>query len=200
MKVIGVIGGIGTGKSTISNILKAEGGYIISSDEVSHRILEPDGAAYDEVLSEFGTIERAELAAIVFADRAALERLNRITHKHIAKAIKDEMEAVLATDESEFIVLEVPLPVKEGFLDMADVVWAVTADEPTRIKRLCEQRGFAEADARARIANQPPESVYAALADAVIDNSAEFSPDSVGAGDESCSLRQQVLELLRELD
>lgn len=172
VRVIGVTGGIGTGKSTVCKMLETEGGYVVSADEISHKILEPGGVAYDEVFDTFGTVDRVELAKVVFADEGALKKLNKITHKHIAAEILSEISTVKAREDGryKFIVLEVPLPVKEGFLEVADYVVAVGADEEIRVRRLCQQRGFDEESARARIANQPMPDVYAAIADVVIDN------------------------------
>lgn len=179
MKVIGVTGGIGTGKSTVCKMLETEGGYVVSADEISHKILEPGGAAHDEVFDTFGTVDRAELAKIVFADEDSLEKLNKITHKHIAAEILSEISTAKAREDVgyKFIVLEVPLPVREGFLDIADYVIAVEADEEIRVRRLCRQRGFDEVSARARIANQPIPDVYAAIANVVIDNSEDGLSD-----------------------
>lgn len=184
MVEIALTGGIGAGKSTVSAALAERGAVLIDADEISREVQRPGTAVFeamvqrwgDGVVAADGTLDRAAVAAVAFADEAELAALNAIVHPAIGAEMADRRRAASASG-AEVVVLDVPLLVRpDGSLvpeiadDVAGVV-VVDADEETAISRLVEQRRLSEADARARIARQASREDRLAAADFVIDNS-----------------------------
>jgi dephospho-CoA kinase len=178
MFLVGLTGGIGSGKSTVAAGLAARGAAVVDADAVSREVMEPGGAAYGPVVERFGPgilgpdgrIDRPAVAALVFNDKEALAALNGITHPIIGRVMAERMEAAAAT--ARVVVLDIPLlniATKDRFTFSAIVV--VDTPEDTAVDRLVGQRAFSEADARARIAAQISREERKALADVVIDNS-----------------------------
>lgn len=186
MVEVALTGGIGAGKSTVSAALAQRGAVLIDADEIGREVQRPGGAVFeamvqrwgDAVVDADGGLDRAAVAAIAFGDETELAALNAIVHP----AIGAEMTARRrAASGAEVVVLDVPLLVRpDGSLvpeiaaGVAGVV-VVDADEETAIRRLVEQRGFVEADARARMARQASREDRLAAADFVIDNSGSWS-------------------------
>ena len=180
MLLVGLTGGIGSGKSTVAAGLAARGAGVIDADEISRRILEPDGEAYGAVVDRFGPgivgaggrIDRPGLAAVVFGDAAALADLNGLTHPVIGKVMAERMAEAAATHE--IVVLDIPLlsiATKDRFQFGAIVV--VDTPEDVAVARLVDQRGFTEDDARARVAAQISREERRALADLVLVNAGD---------------------------
>lgn len=180
MKILGVTGGTGTGKSSVCMILKEEGGKIIDADKITRKLQKKGGAAYDEIVEFFtqdillddGEIDRKKLGAIVFSDGEKLRKLNKIVHKHVAREIKRRVEKYSMDDSGKyrFLVLDVPIPIEEGFFDTVDYVWAVVANDDIRISRLMERMEITEEEATRRIASQMSNREYEELADCTIVN------------------------------
>jgi dephospho-CoA kinase len=167
--VVGLTGGIGSGKSTVSSMLAARGATVIDADAVHRENMAPGGRVHDAVLARFGTVDRPALASIVFADPDALADLNALTHPAVGEVIAERL-AVLA-DTDGVVVLDVPLLVESPTLGhTVTKVIVVDAPEDVAVERLVEQRGMDEADARARIAAQATRADRLARADFVIDN------------------------------
>jgi len=177
MLLVGLTGGIGSGKSTVATGLAGRGAAVIDADAISREIVEPAGPAYQPVVDRFGpgivrddgTLDRAALAALVFGDRAALNDLNGITHPVIGRVMAERMQELAAQDR--IVILDIPLlniATKDRFQFGAIVV--VDAPEEVAIERLVGQRGFTEADARARVAAQLSRDERRHLADLVVDN------------------------------
>ena len=181
MLVVGLTGGIGSGKSTVSRLLSARGAVIVDADVVARRVVEPGGPAYQGVVDRFGpgilasdgTIDRPALAAIVFADPAARADLEAITHPAVGVLINEQLAAEAGTDH--VVVLDVPLLVESGRTGTPVIV--VDCPPETAIRRLVEQRAMDEADARRRVAAQVSREERLAHADLVIDNSG--SPEAL---------------------
>ena len=188
-KVIGLTGGIGSGKSTVAALLKERGVEIIDADQISRLLVSTKGPLIDElasalgngILDEDGNFDRKKTANLVFKDSDALVKLNTILHKHISTEIKRNIETLNQEPNQKpnqkqkeegirIIALDVPLPVKVGFLDLCNEVWVVTADEDVRIDRLMETRGYSRKECLQRMENQPSGQEYLALAEVVIDN------------------------------
>jgi dephospho-CoA kinase len=159
MKRIVIAGGIGAGKSAISERLRTLGYTVVDADDVAHEVTAKDSPALaalvdafgSAVLANDGTLDRAFLAEIVFNDRSALRRLNRITHGHIGVEIVRQLDE--ATGDAVFAAVPLFRPEhREAFT--IDEVWAVQVDPETAVRRLVEGRGFKEEDARARLASQ----------------------------------------------
>lgn len=182
MRVIGVTGGIGSGKSTVSSILGQLGARVLDADRISKQVTARDGAAYRELVDSFGTqilgdeleLDRRKLASIVFDDRIKLEKLNNITHKHILDTMGREVEKYRRQQGIPAVVLDVPIPVKHGFLDVCDEIWVVTAPLETRIARIMERSGMNREEAMGRIQSQLSEEEYLRLGHHIIQNEGDL--------------------------
>lgn len=180
---IGLTGGIGSGKSTVSALLAERGAVIVDADQIAREVVEPGTpglaavveAFGDGVLTADGALDRPAIAAIVFADDEARRTLNGIVHP-LVRARAAELAAGLPEDA--VVVNDVPLLVEAGQAHVYDLVLVVVADVETRVGRLV-QRGLAEPDARARIAAQATDEQRRAVADVVLDNNG--SPEELAA-------------------
>lgn len=179
MRIIGITGPIGSGKSTVTGILSAEfGAKTINADEISRLVVKKGQPAYKEIIDCFGTgildeaggLDRKKLSDIVFRDSGKLELLNGITHKYIVDKIFEEINKVGEDGEAGLIVLECIIPVEHGFMDAVDEIWIVTADMDTRIKRIMIRSGLSHEEATDRINSQKSEEEYLKIADRVIYN------------------------------
>lgn len=180
--IIGVTGGIGSGKSTVSSILKDFGAFIIDADVISRQVVMPGEKALIELTEEFGSdilddwgqLNRKMLADIVFNDKKKLLVLNDIVHKYVAKRIKDDVEEQLKIN-TKIIVIDAPIPIKNGFLDLCDEVWTVAASMEIRIKRIMQRNGMTYDEAVSRIESQIREDEYLKIADTVIYNNGDIT-------------------------
>ncbi len=173
---IGVTGGIGSGKSTVSQRLQDLGAVIIDADKVAREIVKPGqpalkelDAAFAGVLNEDGTLNRAELARQAFATPEATEKLNSITHPRI----RERTNALFAQAEQageDVVVYDMPLLIENGETSRVDHVLVVDAPDEVRVRRLVESRGLDESDAKARIKAQIDRDSRLAAADTVMDN------------------------------
>ncbi|HOJ09972.1 MAG TPA: dephospho-CoA kinase [Clostridiales bacterium] len=178
MKVIGVTGGIGSGKSTVTRILSDLGAEIIDADKIAREITAKGEPALQElvdyfgpgILNDNGELRRTKLAEIVFVDKEKLDILNSITHKYVVKRLISHLEKLRYENKTSFTVLDVPIPVKHGFLDIVNEVWVVTADKETRIKRVMERNKISYEEAVNRIQSQKSDEEYLRLANEVIIN------------------------------
>jgi dephospho-CoA kinase len=176
MDLIGLTGGIGSGKSTVSTFLRELGARVLDADEGARAVVEPGTSGFEAVAREFGPevvrdgrLDRQRLADIVFNDRPALERLNAIVHP----LVRDWMAAQLAeaaAGGAEIVVQDVPLLFESGYVPMFHSTILVYVPAALQLERLVA-RGMPEADARARIANQLPIDEKRSRATYVIDNS-----------------------------
>ncbi|NCA98784.1 MAG: dephospho-CoA kinase [Clostridia bacterium] len=181
MFIIGITGGIGCGKTTVANLCRQAGLAVIDADEISRQATAPEGLAIEPIVAAFGRsvldakggLDRAKMARQVFADRKALDQLSQIVHREVIAEMQRQIEK-LKDKKVKAAVLDVPIPVKQGFLDSVNQVWVVWAQEDVRISRLLG-RGMAEDDARRRIAMQMTRDEYQAIADHLIDNSGDFA-------------------------
>lgn len=177
MPTIAVTGGIGAGKSTVSRMLAGLGAVVIDSDQLSREVVAPGTEGLAAVVDEFGeamllgdgSLNRAALATIVFADAGARARLEAITHPRIRAEFRRRRDAALADDPFAVVVNDIPLVRTAADAAQFDLVVTVIADERVRIDRLVE-RGLTEDDARARIAAQISDAERAAFAGVVITN------------------------------
>jgi dephospho-CoA kinase len=179
---VGLTGGIGSGKSTVSRRLAELGAVVIDSDVLAREVVEPGtpglaairAAFGPDVIATDGTLDRAALGAIVFADEARLAELNAIVHPLVR-----ERAATLAglTDDDAVLVQDVPLLVETGLADSFDMVLVVDAPDDERVARLVAERGMGAEDARARMAAQASREDRLAAADIVLDNSG--TPDAL---------------------
>ncbi len=171
MKVIGLTGNIGCGKSTVAGMLREHGVATIDADVVAREIRHNDADARQAIEARFGTYEAAQLSRIVFADPAALADLEAILHPRIRGAIRARL-AELAEGEVEVAAVEVIKLFESPRADACDELWVVRCDEADAIARLAASRGMDEATARRRLASQSSQEDKIARADVVIDGSA----------------------------
>ena len=173
MKVIGLTGNIGCGKSTVARMLRDLGVATIDADAVARQIRHNDADARAEIQRRFGSYEAADLAKIVFADAAALRDLEAILHPRVRGAIRARL-AELAEGGEELAAVEVIKLLESPLADACDEIWVVRCDEADAMARLAAARGMDEATARRRLANQSSQDEKVAAADVVIDGSAEM--------------------------
>lgn len=178
MIVVGLTGGIGSGKSTVSAELARLGAVIIDADATARRLQEPGQPVFnamveafgDDIVGADGALDRLKVAAIVFPDPDKLKQLNALTHPAIGAAIRERMRAEIGTDN--VVVLDVPLLIENTRYPVAGVA-VVDLPVEVAVERLVRFRGMDEADARARIARQATREERLLKADHVIDNSGD---------------------------
>jgi dephospho-CoA kinase len=177
---VGLTGGIATGKSTVVGMLRELGCHVLEADKIAHRMIEPGGAAYDEVVREFGRgilqpdgrVDRPRLGAIVFADPKKLARLNAIVHPPTLAAQDRELAAIEQADPHAIAVVEAALLVEAGYdkkLDCLVVTWCTPEQQMARLTGQATGRGLSIEQARQRIAAQMPVEEKRRLADEEID-------------------------------
>jgi dephospho-CoA kinase len=196
MKSVGLTGGIGTGKSTVGRIIREQGITVLNADEIGHRLMEPDGKAYREVVRQFrtgilnaeGQINRRELGRIIFDDDSARQRLEKIMHPLIIQTIKTEMK-LLAEYQCKLIFVEVPLLFEIGMEALFDSIWVVGASPEIQLNRLKERDCLSDEEARLRMATQIPLDQKEARADVVIRNNGSHR-----------ELEAEIIRLLKTLE
>ncbi|MEO6988145.1 MAG: dephospho-CoA kinase [Aquihabitans sp.] len=175
MKLIGLTGGIGSGKSSVSTRLVEKGAVLIDADAIVREVQRPGHAVFDAMVERFGrgilaadgSLDRQAVADMVFSDGAALADLNAIVHPAVSAEIATRLAAEVGTDH--VVVLDVPLLVESGRGDLTALL-VVDVDPELAVARLVEHRGFREDDVRARMARQVSREERVARADRVIDN------------------------------
>jgi len=186
MRVIGLTGGIGSGKSTVAKYLAELGAVVIDSDKLGHDASKPDTPLYDDVVAEFGRdilapngeIDRKKLGQVVFNDRPKLDRLNNIMWPRMKEMVRRQIEDYRRHGQRA-VVVEVPLLIESGWTDLVEEVWVVVAAEATVVRRLKEQRKQREDETRRRIHSQLSNEERVKRADVVIPN--DGTPEEVKA-------------------
>lgn len=178
MKTIGLTGGIGSGKSTAARILAELGAAVIDADRIGHDVYRPGTAGWKRVVDAFGpdivapdgTIDRQQLGKIVFADPAALRRLNEIVHPLIAEAVLERIIAERAGNPPGPVVIEAAVLIEANWVSLVDEVWVVVADRDAVVSRVARQRGLDEAAIQSRISAQVGDEERRRHAHVVIEN------------------------------
>ncbi|MCK5576820.1 MAG: dephospho-CoA kinase [Dehalococcoidales bacterium] len=176
MRVIGVTGGIGSGKTTVTRLLKELGAVVIDADKIGHELLKPGGQAYQAVAGAFGRqvlepdglINRQKLAEIVFNSPPDLAYLNRIMHPLIGDEVRSRMEQYQGQGV-EVVVIEAPLLIEARWTALVDELWVTVAPEDVVLKRLEQGMGLSHEEAEARIRAQLSQEEKVKHATAVID-------------------------------
>jgi len=171
MKIIGLTGNIGCGKSTVAGMLRDLGVATVDADEVAREIRHNDADARARIERRFGTVEAAKLGAIVFTDPDALRDLERILHPRVRRAVQARL-AELEGVGVEIAAVEAIKLLESPLADACDEIWVVRCNPADAIRRLASSRGMDEESARHRLAAQSPQDVKIAAADVVIDGSA----------------------------
>ena len=183
MKVLGITGGVGAGKSTVLGYLADHyGARVIEADRCAHLLQQPGGDCYDAIVNCFGReilfpdgrINREILGKIVYADQKQLKVLNRIVHP----AVKTYIIEIIAQERKKgavpFVTIEAALLLEDGYDQICDEIWYIYADEAARTKRLQSSRGYSPEKIRSVMANQRDEEGYRSGCKLVIDNSSDF--------------------------
>jgi dephospho-CoA kinase len=179
MKVIGITGGIGSGKSLVATILKEKyGAYILDTDGIARKQMEPGGICYQgvvdyfgsEIVSKDGTIDRKKLAEIAFEDRDRLRKLNELTHPKVLKAVNEAIRAVREEGSVRYIVVETALMIESGYDNICDEVWYIHTPEEERRNRLKEQRSYSDEKISSIFERQSKTEAFRAKFPKVIEN------------------------------
>jgi dephospho-CoA kinase len=201
MKIIGITGGIGTGKSTILNILQEDmGAFVLEADRIAHELMQPGHMMYQQIVDAFSTpeltdalvlenqtINREVLGTLVFSDAEKLKQLNTIVHPAVKQYILSAIEEKQA-DGCPLFVIEAALLIEDGYSAICDELWYIYASEEVRIERLMEGRGYTLEKCRRVIQNQSDEDFYRKYCAHVVDNSGRLE-----------DAKKQVKELLKTL-
>lgn len=182
MKIIGITGGVGAGKSEVLNFIAGRyDATVVEADQVGYLVMQPGKEAFEPVAELFGpsvvkedqTLNREKIAQIVFEDRQLLEKLNAIVHpavkRYIRRAIQMEQEA-----GTEIFVVEAALLIEDKYDEICDELWYIYADENVRMHRLMKNRGYSVEKIRGILANQLSEEEFESHCDFEIDNSGDF--------------------------
>jgi len=179
--VIGLTGGIASGKSTVARLLAEWGSHVIDADQVGHAVIAPDGEAYPEVILAFGTeilnedgvISRALLGQRIFADPDARKRLNAISHPHMQERMARDIRSVRSLEPAQrppCILLDAAILFETGWHRLCDQVWCVQSDPEVAVTRLMARNALSRAEAMARLNAQWSNAERARLAQTVIYN------------------------------
>ena len=180
-QIIGITGGIASGKSSVSQYLKALGFTIVDADVASRAVVEPGEEAYLQVVKAFGedlilsdgSIDRAKLGSIIFHDQEKRLLLNGIVHPAVRNWMRVETEKALATG-AETVFMDIPLLFESKLTFMVEKTLLVYVDESVQLERLMNRNTLSKPDALARIRSQMPLKDKKALADAVVDNNGDI--------------------------
>lgn len=182
MKIIGITGGVGAGKSEVLSYLgRAYDARVIQADEAGYLLMLPGGACYGPVVklfgrqitTETGELDRKRIAAVVFQDKKKLEQLNAIVHPAVKDYIKKEIEKA-KKEEVSYVFVEAALLIEEKYDEICDELWYIYADEEIRKERLMQGRGYSEKKVREIMQNQLSEEEFSSHCDFEIDNSGDF--------------------------
>lgn len=179
MRIIGLTGGTGSGKSTVSAYLKKRGCCIIDADEIARQLTSPGGEALDPIREKFGDyvfydngiLDRKKLGNIVFNDEEKLKILEEITTKIVIRKITDKIHQMKESGYEGIVILDAPLLFEFGMEGLADENWLVICDRERRIKRLENRDGLSRREITDRMANQLSDEKKMDMADQSIDNS-----------------------------
>lgn len=183
MKVLGITGGVGAGKSTILSYLsKKYSAKVILADEVGKQLQQPGEEGFLRIVEVFGStvvlpdgsLDRAALAETVFTDKEKLEQLNAIIHPAVKKRITQQLACERQKKKTPFCVIEAALLLEDGYDQICDEIWYIYTDPMIRMKRLAKSRGYSEKKTRQIMSNQPDDAIYRKKCKFVIDNSSDI--------------------------
>lgn len=175
---IGLTGGAATGKSTVSNILRDLGAYIIDVDLIGREVVEKGSPCLEEIavhfgrdmLLEDGSLDRKRLGDLVFADKEKLERLNSIVHPTMIASVEEELKGLEGDQSVRTVVVDAAILIEMGLQRLTDCVWLVWADRKTQVERLMARDGMSQEKAENIINSQMPIEEKEKYADVVIGN------------------------------
>ena len=182
MKVIGITGGVGAGKSTILDYLEQKyHAYVIQADKIGHLVMEPDGICYEQVIALFGrqvikndkTIDRKQVSDVVFGNELMRQSLDDIIHPTVKEYILEEIRKQKQAG-CKLLIVEAALLLEEHYEEFCDTVWYIHTDAEIRIQRLMESRGYTREKAESIIARQASEDFFRTHADYMITNNGDL--------------------------
>lgn len=182
MKIIGITGGVGAGKSTVLDYLREQfHAYVIQADQVGHQVMEPGEICYSQVIALFGehilkkdkTIDRKAVSDVVFGNEEKLKKLNGIIHPAVRQSVLEEIQ-LQKEKETAIVVVEAALLLEEHYEKFCDKVWYVHTDREIRISRLMENRGYSREKSESIISSQAPDEYFAKHADYIIRNNGDI--------------------------
>lgn len=179
MKIIGITGGVGTGKSSVV-ALAEEKSYVkaVKADEIGHLAMEPGQTAYHDIISLFGTeilhgdqtIDRKKVAEVVFSDGSKLKALNGIIHPFVRKFIENLIQEESQKGECRYFIIEAAILLETGYQEICDEIWVVITREELRRQRLKASRGYSDEKITAIMKEQMTEDELLKYADQIIEN------------------------------
>ena len=180
-RIIGLTGGIASGKSTVTSYLKEKGYPVIDADRVVHDLQVPGGALYrvlvdhfgKGILTENGELDRVALGQRIFSDPSERDWSNRVQGRLIREALAEVRDRQAA--QSDLIFMDIPLLIEQGYEDWFESVWLVAVSKKTQLKRLMERNHLSELQAQERIASQMPLDEKRVHADLVLDNNGDLT-------------------------
>ena len=182
MKIIGITGGVGAGKSTVLDYLREQfHAYVIQADQVGHQVMEPGEICYSQVIALFGehilkkdkTIDRKAVSDVVFGNEEKLKKLNGIIHPAVRQSVLEEIQ-LQKEKKTAIVVVEAALLLEEHYEKFCDKVWYVHTDREIRISRLMENRGYSREKSESIISSQAPDEYFAKHADYIIRNNGDI--------------------------
>ncbi|MBE5968547.1 MAG: dephospho-CoA kinase [Lachnospiraceae bacterium] len=196
MKVIGITGGIGSGKSLVAKILiEKHGAYFLNTDRIAKEQMEIGGISYAGVVDFFGnsiltedkSIDRTKLSKIVFQDKEKLMKLNTLTHPNVLKAVEEELDSLRKAGKVPYVIIETALMIEAGYDFICDEVWYVYTPEEIRRERLKKERNYSDQKIDSIFENQRKEEEFRKKYPKVIENTGDIQ-----------KLCKQVERLLQE--
>ena len=182
MKIIGITGGVGAGKSPVLDYLREQfQAYVIQADQVGHQVMEPGEICYSQVIALFGehilkkdkTIDRKAVSDVVFGNEEKLKKLNGIIHPAVRQSVLEEIQ-LQKEKKTAIVVVEAALLLEEHYEKFCDKVWYVHTDREIRISRLMENRGYSREKSESIISSQAPDEYFAKHADYIIRNNGDI--------------------------
>lgn len=194
-KIIGITGGIASGKSTVSSYLRELGQIVIDADEVVHDLQKKGGALYQvlvgwlgtEILQADGELDRKKLAALLFGSNERLAKSADLQNPIIRKELEKRRDRAL--QDNELVFLDIPLLYEQGYEDWCDQVWLIYVDRETQIQRLIARNQLTKEEAQLRISRQMPLEEKRALADLALENTGDLE-----------TLKSQIKQLVIEME
>ena len=195
--LIGLTGGIASGKSTVIQYLRYQGYPVIDADKLGHKVLESGNPGYSKVVEKFGasilnkdkSVNRLILGGIVFSNPSMLQALNEISHPLIAEMVMKEFESIVSDDSNGIVFLEAALLIEANWYNMCQQIWVINLEVSEERRRLQKRDDLSESEARSRLESQLNIKERLAYADVVLDNN--------GSRKDLLSQTQQALEGLQ---
>lgn len=184
MKIIGITGGIGSGKSMVLGLLEQEyHAWILEADKIAHQLMEPGQSAYVQIVRTFsedilcvdGTIQREALSKLVFSSPERLKQLNQIVHPEVKRYILQEIKRKQAEADVALFVIEAALLIEDGYQEICDELWYIHTPSEIRIQRLMKSRGYSLEKCQSIMSQQAEDAFYIRYCDHIIENGASIA-------------------------